>query len=208
MISANGDTLWRAVRQAAWAALSKSPENTMITGRSATRQLVERLVFVRQLQPVSVEIAGAGDAGQLPVGMSFVPEIADAGAGRMELSDVMLECDRRAISRVGIGHPTARICLHERLDLLECVGVEEEALVRPVGEIGRPLLARTIVVTGCQRAEVCRHVLVRDTELLHLRLIEPEIDEPAAEADLGAELLVDHLEQSAQREPVPTGDLR
>src|SRR4030095_10475841 len=99
---------------------------------------------------------------------------------------VFLKCIRRAYSRVGVGHPAARICLHEGLDLLERICVEEETLVRPVGEVGRPLLARTVVVAGRQRAEVCRDVLVRDAELPHLRLVEPEIDEPTSEADLGA----------------------
>src|SRR5262249_43063 len=46
-----------------------------------------------------------------------------------------------------------------------------------------------------------------DAELLHLWLIEPEIDKSTAEGDLGAELLVDHLEERTQRQPVTTRHL-
>src|SRR5215472_13622312 len=104
----------------------------------------------------------------------------------MELLKVVLECDGGAVSRVWVRHPAARICCHERLDLLERVGIKEQTLVRPVGEVGWPLDAGAVVVSGRQRAEVRRDVLVCDAEFLHLRLIEPEIDEPTAEADLGA----------------------
>ena len=50
--------------------------------RSAARQLLKRLVFFRELQPVSEEIAGILDARQLPIGMGAVREIANAGLGR------------------------------------------------------------------------------------------------------------------------------
>src|SRR5262249_23117359 len=133
--------------------------------RSAAGHLLESLAFFRELHPVSVEVAGAVDVGRLLIDVGAVRQIADAGSRRMELSEVVLECDCGAVTRIRVGHPAARICRHERLDLLKGVGIEEQTLVRLVGKIGRPLVARTVVLPGRQRAEVRRDVLIRDAEL-------------------------------------------
>src|SRR5262245_30559162 len=93
---------------------------------SAARQFLKRLLFFRELRPVSVEIAGALDPPDLAIGMGAVREIADAGSGRVEPLEVVLECDRRAVPCVGVGHPAAGVRLHECLDLFERVGVEEQ----------------------------------------------------------------------------------
>jgi len=63
---------------------------------------MERLVFVRQLRPVSVEIARTFDARQWPIDAGAVRQIANGGSGRMKPLEVVFECDRSAISRVGM----------------------------------------------------------------------------------------------------------
>src|SRR5262245_17492810 len=121
---------------------------------SARQERLERLALLFELRAISIEVAGVVEPRQL-----------------LQLA---LESDRNTFPGVRVGHPASWIRLHERLDLLCGIGVEKEALVRPVGEIGRPLLPWTAVFACRKRARVRGEVRVRVAAVRPPGLIDPE----------------------------------